>query len=140
MPQSQFELRRKLLQLEALYDVGCTAAYASPGTYRFETVAPLAPGEGLTLAVLGLLVLDPWLVRSVGFQLSVTATAGMVALASPLAERFGRFAPGPIAAAAHLMRRIMVAHARERKAQKRGGGHRASGPASCTTSSHPGAG
>ena len=54
----------------------------------------------LSAAVLGLLVLDPWLVRSVGFQLSVTATAGMVALASPLAERFGRFAPGPIAAAA----------------------------------------
>ena len=35
---------------ESTSDTGCTAAYASPGTYRFETVAPLAPGEGLTLA------------------------------------------------------------------------------------------
>jgi competence protein ComEC len=61
---------------------------------------PRTTASILSAAVLGLLVLDPWLVRSVGFQLSVTATAGMVALASPLAERFGRFAPGPIAAAA----------------------------------------
>ena len=35
---------------ESTSDAGCIAAYASPGTYRFETVAPLAPGEGLTLA------------------------------------------------------------------------------------------
>jgi hypothetical protein len=35
---------------ESTSDTGCTAAYASPGTYRFETIAPLAPGEGLTLA------------------------------------------------------------------------------------------
>ena len=61
---------------------------------------PRTTASILSAAVLGLLVLDPWLVRSVGFQLSVTATAGMVALASPLAERFGRFVPGPIAAAA----------------------------------------
>jgi competence protein ComEC len=54
----------------------------------------------LAAAVLGLLVVDPWLVWSVGFQLSVTATAGMVALASPLAARFGRFVPSPLAAAA----------------------------------------
>ncbi len=61
---------------------------------------PRTTASILSAAVLGLLVLDPWLVRSVGFQLSVTATTGMVALASPLAERFGRFAPGPVAAAA----------------------------------------
>jgi competence protein ComEC len=54
----------------------------------------------LSAAVLGLLVLDPWLAWSVGFQLSVTATAGMVALASPLSERFGRFLPTSIAVAA----------------------------------------
>ena len=61
---------------------------------------PRTTASILSAAVLGLLVLDPWLVWSVGFQLSVTATAGMVALASPLAERFGHFVPSPLAAAA----------------------------------------
>ncbi|MGH2641600.1 MAG: ComEC/Rec2 family competence protein, partial [Actinomycetota bacterium] len=61
---------------------------------------PRTTASILSAAVLGLLVLDPWLVRSVGFQLSVTATAGMVALASPLAERFDRLMPAPLAAAA----------------------------------------
>jgi len=61
---------------------------------------PRATASILSAAVLGLLVLDPWLVWSVGFQLSVTATAGMVAAASPLAARFCRFVPGPVAASA----------------------------------------
>ena len=61
---------------------------------------PRTTASILSAAVLGLLVIDPWLVWSVGFQLSVTATAGMVALASPLAERFGHFVPSPLAAAA----------------------------------------
>jgi competence protein ComEC len=61
---------------------------------------PRTTASILSAAVLGLLILDPWLVRSVGFQLSVTATAGMVALASPLAERFERFLPSPVATAA----------------------------------------
>lgn len=61
---------------------------------------PRTTGSILSGAVLTLLVLDPWLVRSVGFQLSVTATAGMVAAASPLAERFGRVFPRPLAVAA----------------------------------------
>ncbi len=50
-------------------------------------------------AVLALLVVDPALVWAIGFQLSVAATAGMVALASPFAERL-RFLPRPIALAA----------------------------------------
>jgi competence protein ComEC len=50
-------------------------------------------------AVLVLLVVDPLLVRSVGFQLSVAATAGIVALASPVAARL-RFLPRPFAIAA----------------------------------------
>ncbi len=50
-------------------------------------------------AVLILLVLDPSLVWSVGFQLSAAATAGMVALATPVAERL-RPLPRPIALAA----------------------------------------
>jgi competence protein ComEC len=61
---------------------------------------PRTTGSILAAAVLALLVLDPWLVRSVGFQLSVTATAGMVVAASPLAARFGRLLPEPIAVAA----------------------------------------
>jgi competence protein ComEC len=61
---------------------------------------PRSTGIVLSGAVMVLLVLDPWLVRSIGFQLSVAATAGMVALASPLGERLGRFLPGPLALAA----------------------------------------
>ena len=61
---------------------------------------PRTTASILSAAVLGLLVLDPWLAWSVGFQLSVTATAGMVALASPLSQRFGSFLPTSIAVAA----------------------------------------
>ncbi|MGH2680287.1 MAG: DNA internalization-related competence protein ComEC/Rec2 [Actinomycetota bacterium] len=61
---------------------------------------PRTTASILSAAVLGLLVLDPWLAWSVGFQLSVTATAGMVALAGPLADRFGRFVPKAMATAA----------------------------------------
>src|SRR5207253_1697959 len=61
---------------------------------------PRAAGVVLAVAVLFLLVLDPWLVYAIGFQLSVAATAGMVALASPLAERMQRFLPRPVALAA----------------------------------------
>lgn len=35
---------------ESTSDAGCTATYEPPGTYRFETVTPLIPGQGLTLA------------------------------------------------------------------------------------------
>jgi competence protein ComEC len=45
----------------------------------------------LALAVAALLVMDPFLVRSVGFQLSVCASAGIVLLAPPLM----RMIPGP---------------------------------------------
>jgi competence protein ComEC len=58
---------------------------------------PRSTGTILAAAVLGLLVLDPWLVWSIGFQLSVAATAGMVALASPLADGLGRHLPTPVA-------------------------------------------
>jgi DNA internalization-related competence protein ComEC/Rec2 len=59
---------------------------------------PRSTGTVLSAAVLLLLVLDPTLVWSVGFQLSVLATAGMIALAGPLAERL-RFLPEPLALA-----------------------------------------
>jgi competence protein ComEC len=51
-------------------------------------------------AILVLIVIDPSLVWSIGFQLSVAATGGMLALATPLARRFERFLPGPVALAA----------------------------------------
>jgi competence protein ComEC len=60
---------------------------------------PRSAASVLAGAVLVLLVLDPWLVWSVGFQLSVGATAGMVAMAAPFAKRL-RFLPGPVALAA----------------------------------------
>jgi competence protein ComEC len=61
---------------------------------------PRTTASILSAAVLGILVLDPWLVWSVGFQLSVAATAGMVAIASPLADRFRRWVPRPVAVTA----------------------------------------
>jgi competence protein ComEC len=61
---------------------------------------PRSTASILASAVLVLLALDPWLVWSIGFQLSVAATAGMVALATPLADRLRRFLPMPVALAA----------------------------------------
>ena len=47
-----------------------------------------APGlRVLALAVVALLLIDPLLVRSLGFQLSVVASAGILVLAPPLASR-----------------------------------------------------
>jgi competence protein ComEC len=48
---------------------------------------PRSTATVLAAAVFGLLVVDPALVWSVGFQLSVGATATMLALATPFAER-----------------------------------------------------
>lgn len=51
----------------------------------------------LSLAVLVLLAIDPWLARSFGFILSVFATAGLLVLAGPLAAVLGRFLPLSVA-------------------------------------------
>jgi competence protein ComEC len=59
---------------------------------------PRSTGSILAGAVIVLLVIDPALVWSVGFQLSVAATASMVALATPISQRL-RFLPGSIALA-----------------------------------------
>lgn len=58
------------------------------------------PARGLPvlgLAVLGIVVLDPWIARDYGFSLSVLATAALLVLAGPIAERLGRVLPAPIA-------------------------------------------
>jgi competence protein ComEC len=60
---------------------------------------PRSTATLLGAAILVLLVVNPGLVWSIGFQLSVTATAGMVALAGPLSERLS-WLPKPVAMAA----------------------------------------
>ncbi|HEU4355108.1 MAG TPA: DNA internalization-related competence protein ComEC/Rec2 [Actinomycetota bacterium] len=82
---------------------------AEPSVLRAGVMAGLAltgtvlgrPGgaaSALCGAVVALLVIDPALVWSVGFQLSVVATASMVALATSVAERLW-FLPRPVALA-----------------------------------------
>lgn len=53
----------------------------------------------LCVAVLALLLHDPWLARSFGFVLSVAATAGLLLLAGPLARVLERWLPQWLAAA-----------------------------------------
>jgi competence protein ComEC len=74
---------------------GVMAGLALTGTLLQR---PRSAASVLAGAVLALLVVDPALVWSVGFQLSVTATASMVALASPIAARLW-FLPTPLALA-----------------------------------------
>jgi competence protein ComEC len=62
------------------------------------TGRPRSTAAVLGAAALLLLIADPELARSLGFQLSVSATAGIVALASPLAVRLG-WLPKPLALA-----------------------------------------
>ncbi|GAB3805244.1 ComEC/Rec2 family competence protein [Humibacter antri] len=51
----------------------------------------------LSLAVVGLLVIDPWLAVSYGFALSVLATGALLLLAPPLSERLVRWMPSRLA-------------------------------------------
>jgi competence protein ComEC len=62
--------------------VGLVAAFAG---------RPARGGRLLALAVAGLVLADPFLIHSLGFGLSVGASAGILALARPLAARL----PGP---------------------------------------------
>ncbi len=55
--------------------------------------------RALSVAVLALLFLDPWLSRSAGFVLSVCATAGILLGAPPLARRLERWLPRWVALA-----------------------------------------
>ena len=51
----------------------------------------------LSLAVVVLLVVDPWLATSLGFALSASATAALLVLARPLAAGLARWMPRPFA-------------------------------------------
>ncbi|MBF4636807.1 ComEC/Rec2 family competence protein [Clavibacter michiganensis] len=60
------------------------------------------PSRGLpalAVAVVVLLTGDPWLARDLGFALSVLATAGLLVLAPPLADRLSRRMPRRLAEA-----------------------------------------
>jgi len=60
------------------------------------------PGRGLPVlgaAVLAILVVDPWTSREYGFVLSVLATAALLLLAGPIAQRLERVMPAPLALA-----------------------------------------
>lgn len=71
-----------VLRASAMAALACTAS----GLGR-----PASGRRVLALAVAGVVLVDPLLVRSVAFQLSVGASAGILALAGPLALRL----PGP---------------------------------------------
>ena len=58
---------------------------------------PAAGASALCLAVIVLLGGDPWLALSLGFALSVAATAALLALAPPLARGLTRWLPRPLA-------------------------------------------
>lgn len=53
----------------------------------------------LCVAIVVLLVVDPWLALSLGFALSAAATAALILLAGPLADGLSRMLPRPVALA-----------------------------------------
>ena len=55
--------------------------------------------SALGLAVIIVLVADPWLSRDFGFILSVFATLGLLVLARPIGDRLSRWMPEPLAMA-----------------------------------------
>ena len=73
-------------------------AMAGVGAVGVALGRPLGAVRVLSLAVVGLVLVDPLLVRSIGFLLSVAASAGIVVLARPLASAL----PGPAALRAGL--------------------------------------
>ncbi|MDQ3946152.1 MAG: ComEC/Rec2 family competence protein, partial [Actinomycetota bacterium] len=86
----------------AVVGLFATMARFEPSVLRASAMAGIAlvagyvgrPASGrrlLALAVAGLVLVDPFLIHSVGFRLSVAASAGILVLARPLAGRL----PGP---------------------------------------------
>ncbi|RWZ51858.1 MBL fold metallo-hydrolase [Labedella phragmitis] len=69
------------------------------------SIAAGRPSAGvpvLGLAVVLVLMTDPWLCRSFGFALSAAATAGLLLLSGPLARALERVLPAPLALALAL--------------------------------------
>jgi competence protein ComEC len=99
----RFGLRGRLLATLALIGFFAMVTRFEPSVVRASAMAALAAvvttagreASGLrllALAVAALVVVDPLLVHSIGFGLSVGASAGIVLLARPL----GRALPGPL--------------------------------------------
>jgi competence protein ComEC len=96
-------LRARLVWTLALLVVFATITRFEPSVLRATVMAglactattigrPVGAIRILSFAVCGLLLVDPFLVRSVGFGLSVAASAGIVVLQAPVA----RVLPGPM--------------------------------------------
>lgn len=64
------------------------ATMAALGAFSFTRGLKVSPQNMLACAVIGLIGIDPMLVWSVGFLMSVGATAGLVAIAPQLSRRF----------------------------------------------------
>jgi competence protein ComEC len=99
---------RLVLGLLVLFGFGLVTRW-EPSVLRAEAMAaialaatalgrPVSTRRVLALAVAGLLLVDPMLVRSVGFLLSVGACVGIATLAGPVASRL----PGPRSVAAAI--------------------------------------
>jgi competence protein ComEC len=63
----------------------------------------------LSVAVIGLVVVDPFLARSIGFVLSVVATAGLVTIAPGWTRRLEHRVPHPVAVAVAVPAAAQVA-------------------------------
>jgi len=98
----RFELRGRLLASLALLVWFAVLTRAEPSVLRATAMAavacwsafvgrPVSRVRLLALAVSACVLVDPVLVRSVGFRLSVAACVGMALLAAPIAARL----PGP---------------------------------------------
>jgi competence protein ComEC len=98
----RFQLRGRLVASLAVIVFFAVLTRAEPSVLRASAMAaiacwaafsgrPVARVRVLALAVAALVLVDPMLVRSVGFQLSVGASLGLAVLAAPLAARL----PGP---------------------------------------------
>lgn len=73
------------------------AAMATAGMLGVLLGRATAGASALCLAVVVLLIGDPWLAMSLGFALSAAATAALLVLAPPLARALTRWMPRPLA-------------------------------------------
>ncbi len=90
--------RSRLVMTIVVLAVFAAATRMEPSVLRATVTAGLAASASMSghrqsgmrllgLAVTALLLVDPFLVHSVGFQLSISASAGILVLAPPLANR-----------------------------------------------------
>ena len=105
-------LGRRARAAGALVALGAFVVLVTPGSsvVRAAVMATVVligiargrPAQGLPalgLAVIVMVVADPWIARDYGFALSVLATAGLLVLAAPLARVLTRWLPRALAIA-----------------------------------------